>query len=1079
MQPIQINSMRIFFQTLSLKLPLLIVCSFFLLGSTQLQAQTSGQLPFPSGHINDLAGVVDAQTKSRLDGILSSLKDKTKIEFYIAVVDSTGPDLSVFSKKLSTEWNIGTQNSGRKSLLMVMSVGSKSSYTQYSRLVLRDLPDGVLGDMSARMRAALSAGRFSEALDQGVALFTGALAQKLGFNVQDLEQSTSTVEATRVAATTDNQQAPNSPSTRPRVVKETSKPAEDQTTNGPTTTEAKTIEPLQTAPTAEVKTEEPKPTEVKAPENTVALPKTITTSTKPPKNNPNARKIQEPAPVDDEAEAEEVELTLTKPLAKRAELLKTFIETHPESKARTRATELLISTHAGLGDQFLKAGEVGNGVKHLMLAIDEADSSISDQLFLGVISQIPSNLYLRGQADAATKAATSIEAKFGGDPKRLLTIAGFYLGLERGDEAARIAEQAVKIAPDLAEAHRVLGLSRHINLQLDEAASEYKKTVELDPSSKVSRLSLANLYRAGGKPEEALTLYNELLKSDPKDRSAEAGMVISLFELNRKDEANTALDAALISEPRNLALLSGMAYWYAAHGNYDKAFDFSKKAIAVEPRYTWAQIALVRSLIGMKRSLGAERAMRFARQYGKFPTLNYELANVIAVMGLYDEAVEVLRESFAFKDGQIETYLAGRIPAHDSSFMDLLATERKASIYQPTAADTMANAKMLRDLLALDSSLTPPSNGDKIDEVAAGKAATDFGSGADSMKTYRQLYAASRLVRKTVALPTALKLLADATKGLDDALNVSVATTAVQAEELRDLRANAIASGTVPDMAEAPRSSLNNILRGRVEDLTGWILFNQDKTAEAIEHLKRASTILPFGTPAWRNTTWHLGVAYEQAGNNKDALESYINSYNSGVRDPLRRTTIEKVYRKVNGSLSGLDERVGPSSTTGAAPPTEAAPASTTERSTLPASKRADQPVLETPKPETATTTSSTEGASTAAPATNQTSGLSEEDLKAVASRIRSSIKLAGRIVDSNGMGISNVVLVLISPSGSVISATTDNDGKYSFTVVPTQKEYRLIPSKTGYTFTPGEKTLAGLLDDQKATDFVGLSGRP
>jgi hypothetical protein len=47
-----------------------------------------------------------------------------------------------------------------------------------------------------------------------------------------------------------------------------------------------------------------------------------------------------------------------------------------------------------------------------------------------VIAQIPSNLYLRGQKDAAFTAAQSIETKFASDPKRLLSIASFYVGLE-------------------------------------------------------------------------------------------------------------------------------------------------------------------------------------------------------------------------------------------------------------------------------------------------------------------------------------------------------------------------------------------------------------------------------------------------------------------------------------------------------------------------------------------------------------------------------------------------------------------------------------------------------------------------
>ena len=105
----------------------------------------------------------------------------------------------------------------------------------------------------------------------------------------------------------------------------------------------------------------------------------------------------------------------------------------------------------------------------------------------------------------------------------------------------------------------------------------------------------------------------------------------------------------------------------------------------------------------------------------------------------------VLTEAFAIKDGQIETYLASRIYARDESFIDLLSPERRASIFQPTAADTRANSKMLKGLLALTNALFPASEGAKVDEDRAAAAARDFGSGTDMMRTYRQLYAANRL----------------------------------------------------------------------------------------------------------------------------------------------------------------------------------------------------------------------------------------------------------------------------------------------------------------------------------------------
>ena len=69
-----------------------------------------------------------------------------------------------------------------------------------------------------------------------------------------------------------------------------------------------------------------------------------------------------------------------------------------------------------------------------------------------------------------------------------------------------------------------------------------------------------------------------------------------------------------------------------------------------------------------------------------FPTLNYELASVLSAMGFYQEAAEVLGETFEIKDGLIHTRLAGRVDASDSSFVELLAPERRAGMFQATAA---------------------------------------------------------------------------------------------------------------------------------------------------------------------------------------------------------------------------------------------------------------------------------------------------------------------------------------------------------------------------------------------------------
>jgi uncharacterized membrane protein YgcG/tetratricopeptide (TPR) repeat protein len=1057
---------RHFLTTLRYLLIAFVAGGLFLLIHANPLAQ-SNQLP--KAHLNDLAGIIDPQTRARLDGVLERLKEKSKIELYVAVVDTTdGIAVSDYSQRLAREWNVGSKTSRSKSLLLVVSAASKSSFIQYTRAAQTAVPDGVLGEMNNRISGPLSEGRFAEAVEVGIYALVNAIAEKMGFNAAELEGAVITAEGT-TQVTADGTQpvlinASDSQRVRPRVVSEVAKVAE------PVATPPSEEPPIDPIP-LESPSVDPTPAESTKPEVTkTEAPKPATP--KSGRKTPAPRRLtpEQQAELDAD-ESEEVELTLTLPLAKRAVALKEFLDTHPDSKSRARATELLISTHAGLGDQELKAGNSAAGVQQLLQAIDEADLTVSDQLFTGVIAQIPMNLYVRGEHTAAFKAAENVEAKYGKDAKRLLTVAGFYLNVERGSDVVRIAETAAKLEPELAEAHRLLALGYHISLRLDEAAAEYKRTLELDPTSNVSRGSLADLYRASGKAEEALALYDELLTAEPKDRAARAGKVISLFELDRTDEANRELEAALAEEPRNLPLLAGTAYWLTAHNNHEKALDLAQKAVAIESRYTWAQIALARSLVAMNRPLEAERAMRYARKYGKFSTMSYELASVLSSMGFYEEAVEVLRESFSFKDDKIHTYLAGHLPASEAGFVELLAPERRASIYQKTAADTATNANALKALLAFNTVITA----EKIDEDAAVATAREFASGTDAMRAFRQLYAASRLLRHNVGLPTVIELADEARKASEDALRVPSLTMAVQADEFRQLRARALAADTVPDVAEAPHKVLANILSGRIEDVTGWALLNQSKHSEAITHLKQAADTLPAGTPSWRTALWHLGTALEESDKKEEALDYYIKSYNAGDPDTMRRSVIEQLYKKINGSLDGIEERitagglVTTSNEAPAPPPVEAAaPTPSPETSASPSPETSPPPSTETAS---AAETPKTEPT----PATTSQPMSEEEALRLARSRTRSSIKIAGRILDSNKAGIANATIVLISPTGMVLTAMSDIEGNYSFMVAaPSSKNYRIIPSKDGYSFAPMDKTFAGLFDDQRDIDFVG-----
>ena len=653
----------------------------------------------------------------------------------------------------------------------------------------------------------------------------------------------------------------------------------------------------------------------------------------------------------DEALKPELEALLNLPVAERIEKLSAFIEANPASSLRTRATEQLVSAHAAAGDEKLQAGDATGGIELFTQAVALASAEMSDKLYYEVVSQLPANLFLRGQNAAALELARTVEKKAGADAKRLLAVAAFYVSVEQADEAARVAQAASALAPDLAAAQQALGAAHRLALKLGEAEAAYARAVELDARSIPARHSLADLRRATGKADEAAMLYRELLKVDERDRAARTGLVLALFDAGKREEAERELTAALADEPRNLPLLVGAAYWYAAHNETARALELAGQAVQIEPRYTWAHIALARALVANKLPLEAERALRFARQYGRFPTLDYELAHALAAAGLYNEAGEELARSFTLKAGQIETQLAGRTPARADSFIQLLAPERRASIFQANAADTEANARVLKGLLALhlalDGAAASEGSTPFRNDASLVAAARDFASGNDAMRAYRQLYAAQRLLRRNLALPGVLELTDGARSGIEAAIDAPAATVATAADELRDVRANAIARGGTPDIPTLPRNAISNILRGRIEELTGAALLGQGKTTEAIAALRRAVSVLPERSVYWRAAQWRLGTALATGGNEREALAAYLKSYNPESPELARRAVIESLYVKVNNSLSGLDAVIGP------APARLAVTDETRQRlDTPPAQNETPAPVLSaTPEP--------------------------------------------------------------------------------------------------------------------------------
>ncbi len=107
-------------------------------------------LPEPTGFVNDFAGVIDAATKTALETKLKNFKETTNpsVEIAVAVVRTTGDrQISEYSIAVARGWKIGSKEDDNPSALLFVAVDDRKYFTQVSKDLEDELPDGLVGSL--------------------------------------------------------------------------------------------------------------------------------------------------------------------------------------------------------------------------------------------------------------------------------------------------------------------------------------------------------------------------------------------------------------------------------------------------------------------------------------------------------------------------------------------------------------------------------------------------------------------------------------------------------------------------------------------------------------------------------------------------------------------------------------------------------------------------------------------------------------------------------------------------------------------------------------------------------------------
>ena len=173
------------------------VCALLAVAASRSSAQHSSTPlpspipPSPTGYVNDYANVIDPQIKSKLETILTNLKQRANIEIAVVTVPTTnGEDIFDYSLAVARGWGIGSKEGDKAGLLLLVAVNDRKYFTQVSDHLEGDLPDGLVGQIQReRLVPQFKKGNYSQGIYDTVQAYIATLAAKRGFSIEGIDQS--------------------------------------------------------------------------------------------------------------------------------------------------------------------------------------------------------------------------------------------------------------------------------------------------------------------------------------------------------------------------------------------------------------------------------------------------------------------------------------------------------------------------------------------------------------------------------------------------------------------------------------------------------------------------------------------------------------------------------------------------------------------------------------------------------------------------------------------------------------------------------------------------------------------------
>ncbi|HET8534348.1 MAG TPA: hypothetical protein VFL74_02245, partial [Sphingomicrobium sp.] len=236
-------------------------------------------------------------------------------------------------------------------------------------------------------------------------------------------------------------------------------------------------------------------------------------------------------------------------------------------------------------------------------------------------------------------------------------------------ESLRLAQTALRLAPNLAQAHMALGGLYSSNLQMGPAYAEAKRAIELAPGDAFIVARYANFAGDLGHASEALQAADKSIALDPLNTLAYNLRLRTLLSSRRYADVIRAAQDLERKSSDSLGDPASAADALVLLGrNREAQIYYGKMAPDYWSRLTGEAIILARS----GDRAGAERKLAALRQNYK-DAASYQYGQVYAQLGDRDRAFANLEHGFEIKD-------AGLLGLKTDPFMDPIRSDPRFAV---------------------------------------------------------------------------------------------------------------------------------------------------------------------------------------------------------------------------------------------------------------------------------------------------------------------------------------------------------------------------------------------------------------